>query len=258
MSSLLPIDVARAAAPERAGDDLETHTRQRLLELIATDGPISAVELAAALDLSAAGVRRHLSVLEQNGQIAPHTGTGTGPARRGRPARRFVVATRGQHDLEHRYAEIAADALAFLASSAGTEAVERFAAERVRGLEQQIAPAVEAAGSDMTARAQALARALDDHGYAASARPVAGTQAVQLCQGHCPVQDVAALFPQLCEAETRAFGNLLGVHVQRLATLTAGGHVCTTSIPTGSIPTGTRRVPAAPTTPVIATEGPTA
>ena len=105
----------------------------------------------------------------------------------------------------------------------------------------------------MTARAEALARALDDHGYAASARPVPGTDAVQLCQGHCPVQDVAAQFPQLCEAETRAFGHLLGVHVQRLATLTSGGHVCTTSIPTG-----TRRVPAAPTTPVIATEGPTA
>ena len=55
---------------------------------------------------------------------------------------------------------------------------------------------------------------------------------VQLCQGHCPVQHVASEFPQLCEAETEAFGRLLGVHVQRLATLAHGDHVCTTFVPT--------------------------
>jgi predicted ArsR family transcriptional regulator len=47
------------------------------------------------------------------------------------------------------------------------------------------------------------------------------------------VQQTATQFPQLCEAETRAFSRLLGVHVQRLSTLAAGGHVCTTNIPTG-------------------------
>jgi predicted ArsR family transcriptional regulator len=54
---------------------------------------------------------------------------------------------------------------------------------------------------------------------------------VQLCQGHCPVQHVAAQFPQFCDAETDAFSRLLGVHVQRLATLAHGEHVCTTFIP---------------------------
>ncbi len=252
MSGLLPVEAPLRADPERPLDDLEIRTRRRVLELVAAEGPVSAVELAAALDLTPAGIRRHLAALEHNGQIVPHAAAGAAPVRRGRPARRFVVATRGQHDLEHRYAEIASEALAFLASAAGVDAVERFAVERVGVLERQIAPAVDAAGPDVADRAQALARALDDHGYAASARPVPGTDAVQLCQGHCPVQDVAAQFPQLCEAETRAFGHLLGVHVQRLATLTSGGHVCTTSIPTGS------RRASAPLTPVTATEGPTA
>jgi predicted ArsR family transcriptional regulator len=45
------------------------------------------------------------------------------------------------------------------------------------------------------------------------------------------VQDVAHEFPQLCEAEARAFSRMLGVHVQRLSTLAGGGHVCTTNIP---------------------------
>ncbi len=42
---------------------------------------------------------------------------------------------------------------------------------------------------------------------------------------------VAAEFPQLCEAETRAFERLLGTHVQRLATIARGDAVCTTYIP---------------------------
>ncbi len=87
-----------------------------------------------------------------------------------------------------------------------------------------------AAGSDVTARTHALAAALSSDGYAASARPM-GAGGTQLCQGHCPVQHVAAAFPQLCEAETEVFARLLGGHVQRLATLAHGEHVCTTYVP---------------------------
>ena len=56
----------------------------------------------------------------------------------------------------------------------------------------------------------------------------------QICQHHCPVAHVAAEFPQLCEAETEVFAELLGSHVQRLATIAHGDHVCTTSVPTSS------------------------
>jgi predicted ArsR family transcriptional regulator len=96
-----------------------------------------------------------------------------------------------------------------------------------------------------------LADGLTADGYAASARPVPGGMAMQLCQGHCPVQDVAHEFPALCEAEARAFSRLLGVHVQRLATLAGGGHVCTTSIPL----TISTHTPHAPAHPALSVEG---
>jgi hypothetical protein len=41
---------------------------------------------------------------------------------------------------------------------------------------------------------------------------------------------VAAEFPQLCEAETEAFGRLLGTPVQRLATIAHGDGICTTHV----------------------------
>ena len=70
------------------------------------------------------------------------------------------------------------------------------------------------------ATADAIARALSEAGFAASTRPVGA--GVQICQHHCPVAHVAERFPELCEVETEAFARMLGVHVQRLATIAHG------------------------------------
>jgi hypothetical protein len=49
------------------------------------------------------------------------------------------------------------------------------------------------------------------------------------------VAHVAAEYPQLCEAETEAFGRLLGTPVQRLATIANGDGVCTTHVTAPSL-----------------------
>ena len=105
-----------------------------------------------------------------------------------------------------------------------------------------------AQASDLTSRVQALAGALSADGYAASAGPAPAIGAAQLageqiCQHHCPVAHVAAEFPELCEAETEAFGRLLGTPVQRLATIAHGDGICTTHV------TCTERVAKTPTSP---------
>ena len=82
-----------------------------------------------------------------------------------------------------------------------------------------------------TDRPAALAAAMSEDGYAASVSEQG--VGIQLCQHHCPVQHVAAEFPQLCDAETAAIGRLLDVHVQRLATIAHGDGVCTTHHPDG-------------------------
>jgi len=91
------------------------------------------------------------------------------------------------------------------------------------------------AGRSTADRAEALATALTREGYAASARSITlgGMAGEQLCQHHCPVAHVAAEFPQLCEVETAAFAELLGTHVQRLATIARGDAACTTHVPLG-------------------------
>ncbi|NMR21408.1 HTH domain-containing protein [Cellulomonas fimi] len=231
-SSARERSVAFAAPAPPESSETEASTRQRVLQLVASTGPVAAGDLAAELHLTTTGVRRHLGVLEASGQIAVHVAPGVGPARRGRPARRYVVTARGQAALSSSYSELASQALRYLAEVAGPTAVEAFAAARVSAAEARYAVELAAVGNDVAARAQVLARSLAADGFAASTRPVPGMAAIQLCQGHCPVQQIAAEFPQLCEAEAQAFSRLLGVHVQRLSTLASGGHVCTTNIPT--------------------------
>ncbi|WP_308121755.1 helix-turn-helix transcriptional regulator [Actinotalea ferrariae] len=233
-SSVLEPAPARTGRPTAApamDDPAEQTTRRRILRLVVEDGPVSVVELARDLDLTAAGVRRHVGALEEAGEIVVHTAAVAGAPRRGRPARRYVATERGQAALSNAYSDLAAQALTFLTQVAGAEAVEQFAQRRVADLEARLGDLGVAADASTQDRVAALAAGLAGEGYAASARPVPGGRAVQLCQGHCPVQDVAAQFPQLCEAETRLFSRMLGVHVQRLSTLASGGHVCTTHVP---------------------------
>jgi hypothetical protein len=64
---------------------------------------------------------------------------------------------------------------------------------------------------------------------------------------------VAAEFPQLCEAETEAFGRLLGTPVQRLATIAHGDGICTTHVTAPSLARGQRGNRAAAGKPVSAT-----
>ncbi|PPK96135.1 putative ArsR family transcriptional regulator [Kineococcus xinjiangensis] len=201
---------------------------------VAEHGPVTVAALAPVLGLTVAAVRRHLDAMEAEGVVEVRGPSAGGrPRGRGRPAREYVVSSSGHRELPAGYDEMALSALAFLAESGGPAAVEGFAEVRARALEARLVQAVEAVGDDVAARVQALAGALAAEGYAASARPVGagtGAEGTQLCQGHCPVQRVAERFPQLCEAEARAFERVLGTRVQRLATLAHGDHVCTAHV----------------------------
>jgi len=81
-------------------------------------------------------------------------------------------------------------------------------------------------------------RLLSRDGFAASTNAGAGGRgesrtivSAQLCQGHCPVRELAARYPQFCELETELIARLLGTDVRRLSTQAAGAHVCTTHVP---------------------------
>lgn len=208
-------------------------TRDRVLGLIASAGPITAAVLADELGVTPAGVRRHLGALADDGLIVEHEPPGVHVRGRGRPAKSYVATTEGQQSLTTAYSSVAVDAVAFMREHGQ---LDEFVEAKATELETALAGAVPA-GATMGERVEALSRALADRGYATSVRPGPGGYTVQLCQGHCPVQSIAEEAPEWCEAETRAFSRILDVHVQRLSTLAGGAHVCTTTIPVTAVTT---------------------
>jgi predicted ArsR family transcriptional regulator len=230
--------VAGGGSRSRRGAELELaqavsadlSTRDRVTRLLLEQGAMTAVQLGSALGLSPAAIRRHLDAMLAEGDVVAREQVVRGSRGRGRPAKVFVLTEAARIRCgTHLYDNIATAALRWIARTGGAEAVETFAAEQVAALEERCRAAMEDAGDDPLARAEALARALTAEGYAANASTIASGG--QLCQHHCPVAHVAAEFPQLCEAETGVISRLIGTHVQRLATIAHGDGVCTTHIP---------------------------
>jgi len=215
----------RDSSPQQAQH--EGQTRAAVVQLLLEEGPITAPEIGKRLGLSAAGVRRHLDALIDSGEAqaaAPPRRQGRG---RGRPARRFQLTAVGRARLGHTYDDLAGAAMRHLRELGGDAAIEDFARRRVRSILAGVEPA---AGSDeVEATLEDIAEAFSAAGFAASTRRV-GT-GMQVCQHHCPVSHVAEQFPELCEAEQKAFVEILGTHVQRLATIANGDSFCTTHVP---------------------------
>ena len=181
--------------------------------------------------MSPAAIRRHLDALVADNLLTECDPRPRPRRGRGRPARAYALTDAGRAAFPHAYDDLATTALRYLRETGGEAAVAEFATHRARTLEAAVAATMPvgtgAAGRER--RVAALAVALTGQGYAASTEHAGA--GVQLCQHHCPVAHVAAEFPQLCEAETRAFERVLGTYVQRLATIAHGDGVCTTLRP---------------------------
>jgi predicted ArsR family transcriptional regulator len=215
-----------AGVPQSAETDAST--RHRVASSMLEHGPSTAAELAERLGLTPAAIRRHLDVLLAAGQVEAREQRIYGARGRGRPAKDFVLTDAGRSMFYTAYDDIAIEALDFLSATAGTDAVTRFAEARMAQDEKRYRNRMAGAAPGATP-AQALAAALSEDGYVAATLPLPLGE--QLCQHHCPVAHVAERFPQICEVETAAFSRLLGVHVQRLATIAHGDGVCTTHVP---------------------------
>jgi predicted ArsR family transcriptional regulator len=213
----------------------DKRTRERVARSILVNGPSTAAALAERLELTPAAVRRHLDLLAEEGIVEARTPRPDAHRGRGRPAKVFALTEHGREGFDQQYDDLAVSALRFVAETAGEAGIREFAERRAAFIKKGFESVSRADPS--LSPAQALARVFSDEGYAASVRelPVVGEQ---LCQQHCPVSHVAHEFPQLCEAETAAIGQVLGTHVQRLATIAHGDGVCTTCIPDGRVSTG--------------------
>jgi predicted ArsR family transcriptional regulator len=223
---------APTAVPSHAADgDAHGDTRSAIIRLLLESGPTTAGSIGERLGLSAAGVRRHLDALIDAGDAKATAAAAWQQEGRGRPAKRYQLTAAGRAKLEHTYDDLASAAMRQLREIGGEDAIRTFARRRIDSILSGVQPAA-ADGEDVEAAADRIADALSVAGYATTTTRVRGPmKGVQICQHHCPVSHVAEEFPELCEAEQQAMAEVLGTHVQRLATIVNGDCACTTHVP---------------------------
>lgn len=256
------------AAAENAAPEADGSTRERVLQLVVEEGPISAAQLGKKLSLTPAAVRRHLDAMTEQGivEIKNVKGSKRGA---GRPSRRYVLSSRGQQVLGDDYLSLVRAALSILeqqgsgsAEPAANGAPTEITPVDDAGVDTAHHDAVDSHGArtlakeyfsgfearyreeltqieDLDERSQKLAELFNTDGFAGFTRlvgrdnPLLAMQSTQLCQGHCPIREIAAAHPVFCEEETAMISRLLEVDVRRLSTQAAGAHVCTTHVPVG-------------------------
>lgn len=224
---------AQPVASHAADSDTHGDTRNTIIRLLLESGPITAGSIGEQLGLSAAGVRRHLDALIDAGDAQANAAAAWQQEGRGRPAKRYQLTAAGRGKLEHTYDDLASAAMRQLREIGGDDAIRTFARRRIDAILADVRPAtVTESGDDVEAAADRIADALTVAGYATTTTRVgAPALGVQICQHHCPVSHVAEEFPELCEAEQQAMAEVLGTHVQRLATIVNGDCACTTHVP---------------------------
>jgi predicted ArsR family transcriptional regulator len=205
-------------------------TRDVVARSILESGPTTAVALAEKLDITPAGIRRHLDSLIAEGVLTSREPYQSSASRsRGRPSKVFLMTDEGREKFEHSYDDLAVAELKFMASKSGSHLVDEFAQTRAADFERK-GQSIKNSNKSLLEKSKMLAKLLTKEGYSATTDKMGNGE--EICQHHCPIAHVASEFPQLCEAETEAFSKILGTHVQRLATIADGDGVCTTFVPT--------------------------
>ncbi|MEJ4112491.1 helix-turn-helix transcriptional regulator [Corynebacterium kroppenstedtii] len=215
----------------------EGQTRERIMSLLLHKGTMSASELSKELNLTTAGVRRHVDNLVTDGLAEEAPATGGPPRGRGRPARTFRLTDKGRGNFGYDYDRVAVLALEALREAGGPNAVNHFAQQRMtsilRDAEIDDTPCDPTDPDTVEMVVTKVAEALSKYGYAATVNKAGG--GIQICRHHCPIQGVAEHFPEMCAAEHEAVRDVLGHHTQPLATIVDGNGVCTTHIPLGPV-----------------------
>lgn len=198
-------------------------TRRKLLLLLRKHPGVTVTELAAELDLTGMGVRRHLDVLETDGLVET---TECPRGARGRPATGWRLSATGLELFPRRYDAIALDVLEDVAEHAGPDAVAAVFARRTDKLVTEY-EAVLADRDTLEGRVAGLTKIRDEAGYMAETSIGTDGELI-LTENNCAVHRVAERHPAVCSMELALIRRVLGpdVEVSRVAHTMAGDAVC--------------------------------
>jgi predicted ArsR family transcriptional regulator len=198
-------------------------TRRQILTLLRTHGAQTAQQLAAHLQITAMGIRRHLTLLERDGLV--HAQTERRAA--GRPTFLFALTEQGREIFPKSYDLLATQLLDAVRVREGEERVSQIFAGRMDELYRQFAPRMN--GKPLAERVQELAKIQEEAGYLARWEKAPG--GFWLKEQNCAIYRVACRFQAACHFEIELFRRLLETDIERVEHQINGALACTYFIP---------------------------
>jgi predicted ArsR family transcriptional regulator len=197
--------------------------KRRVLERLKRVEGATASELAAAFELTEAGIRQHLDGLEGHGLVERHPGA---KSAKGRPPVQWSLTPLAAELFPDRHADLTVELLDSIRAAVGEEGLDRVIDARVERQQVAYQRVVPDATAPLRRRVAALARQRTAEGYMAEARTDGDT--VLLIEHHCPVCRAADACTGLCRGELDLFRGVLGsdVDIERTQHLIAGDPRC--------------------------------
>ncbi|MCZ4274036.1 metalloregulator ArsR/SmtB family transcription factor [Maritalea porphyrae] len=197
-------------------------TIERLLFLIKTRGPQTAVALGELVGTTSVAVRQHMEKLAQLGLVISED-------RResvGRPKKYWQLTDKGNQRFPDRHADLTIEMISSVIETFGEAGLDKLIAKR----EQRSLDIYQSKldqKSALGAKVKTLAKIREAEGYMAEVEPVEG--GFLLHENHCPICIAATTCQGFCKSELKLFQTVLGENadVQRESHIVSGARRCT-------------------------------
>ncbi|GLQ16120.1 helix-turn-helix transcriptional regulator [Maritalea porphyrae] len=197
-------------------------TIERLLFLIKTRGPQTAVALGELVGTTSVAVRQHMEKLAQQGLVISED-------RResvGRPKKYWQLTEQGNSRFPDRHADLTLEMINSVVETFGEEGLNKLINKREKRSLEIYKPQVEKSDS-LANKVKTLAKIREAEGYMAEVEQVEG--GFLLHENHCPICIAATSCQGFCRSELQLFQEVLGdnAEINRESHIVSGARRCT-------------------------------
>ncbi|GLS91864.1 transcriptional regulator [Psychromonas marina] len=186
----------------------------KIFQLLKENGEMSAKQLSERLAMTTMGVRQHLQLLEESGELTFFDKK----APRGRPTRLWKLTEKANHHFEDGHEELTVQLLISVKEVFGEAGLEKLISKREETTLALYQKEVLAFDS-ISERLQALVKLRNQEGYMASFE--VQQDCYWLYENHCPICAAATTCLNFCRSELQIFSLLF----EGLAVITREEHI---------------------------------
>jgi predicted ArsR family transcriptional regulator len=177
-------------------------THQRIIELLKTQGPLTAKALAQELKVTTMGVRQHMLALEESGDVVFQDEK----APRGRPTRYWTLTQKTNSHFADRHEELTVQLIDSVIAVFGDDGLEKLITNREESSMRSYRLAL-ADRYGVQEKLEKLAEIRCDEGYMATVEQE--DDFFWLLENHCPICAAATKCINFCRSELQLFQSLL-------------------------------------------------